>query len=474
MIATNEMTIADAASLLQSKKISPVELATQALDRIAQLNPKLNAFLTVTSDLAMQQARAAEAEIMAGRYRGPLHGVPVAVKDLFYTRGIRTTAGSKILADFVPDYDATAVEKLREAGAVLLGKTALHEFAFGMMNNNPHYGFTRNPWAPDRTPGGSSGGSAVAVATGMSFAALGTDTGGSIRIPASFCGVAGLKPTFGRVSCYGVYPLGYTMDHVGPLARTVQDVALTYRALAGYDPKDVFSVDRAFDDVNLSEPLSQQSRDRKGAVRIGILEDYFFDRLQPEVEQQVRAAARTLEVLGAYVTSVSLKGLDELTEAGRVSLAVEAYHLHKADLERRAADIGADVKALIEQGIPITATEYVSAQLIRYKMRRALDELFQQVDLIITPTTAVTAFPFDMTTVTVGGTQEGSRAAGTRLTRPLNASGHPALSVCCGFDNAGMPVGLQIAGKFWDEATVLQAGYAYEQATEWHKKRPAV
>ncbi|MBI2816645.1 MAG: Asp-tRNA(Asn)/Glu-tRNA(Gln) amidotransferase subunit GatA [Acidobacteria bacterium] len=458
------MTIADAASLLQSRKVSPVELTAQALEKIAELNPRLNAFITVTAEFAEQQARTAESEIMAGNYRGPLHGIPVAVKDLFYTRGIRTTAGSKILADFVPEFDATAVEKLRNAGAVLLGKTALHEFAYGMVNNNPHYGFTRNPWAPERTPGGSSGGSAVAVATGMAFSALGTDTGGSVRIPASFCGVAGLKPTFGRVSSYGVYPLGYTMDHVGPLARSVQDVAIVYRAIAGYDPQDDLSVDRPFDEVRLGGSI-------KG-LRIGVLEDYFFERLQPEVERSVREAARVLRTLGASVTSVSLAGLADLTEAGRISLLAEAYHLHKQHLEERPGDIGDDVRLLIEQGTQVTATDYIRAQLVRQKIRRALEELLQRVDLILTPTTAITAFPFEMTTVTVGGQQEGARIAGTRLTRPFNASGHPALSVCCGFDSDALPIGLQIVGKLWDEATVLQAGYAYEQATEWNKRRP--
>ncbi len=469
-----ELTIADAAALLQGRKVSPVELTTEALDRIAQLNPRLNAFLTVTEKLAKEQARAAETEIMAGNYRGPLHGIPIAVKDLFFTRGIRTTAGSKILANFVPDFDATCVEKLREAGAVLLGKTALHEFAYGMMNNNPHYGFTRNPWDPQRTPGGSSGGSAVAVATGMAFSALGTDTGGSIRIPSSFCGVAGLKPTFGRVSCHGVYPLGYTMDHAGPLARTVQDVVIVYRAIAGYDPKDDFSVDRDFDEIHLTSSLTNQSRDREGAVKVGVLEDYFFDRLQPEVERAVRESARVLEHLGAQVSSVSLPGMFELTEAGRISLAAEAYLLHKKDLEEHADDLGQDVRLLIEQGKDVTASDYVSAQLVRHKFRRRLEQLFQEVDVIVTPSTAITAFPFDMTKVAIGGHEEGARTAGTRLTRPFNASGHPALSVCCGFDDQGLPIGLQIVGKLWDEATVLQVGYAYEQATEWHKRRPPV
>ncbi|MBI4463918.1 MAG: Asp-tRNA(Asn)/Glu-tRNA(Gln) amidotransferase GatCAB subunit A, partial [Acidobacteria bacterium] len=303
-----EMSLADISTLIHAKQVSPVEVTAQALERITQLNPRLNAFLTITDDLAKEQARAAEAEILAGHYRGPLHGVPVAVKDLFYTRGVRTTAGSKILANFVPDFDATVVEKLHQAGAVLVGKTALHEFAYGVTNDNPHFGPTRNPWNPQRTSGGSSGGSGVAVASGMVFAALGSDTGGSIRIPASFCGVTGLKPTFGGVSLHGVFPLGYTLDHVGPLARTVEDAALVYRAIAGFDPQDSFAVDRPVGEISLTTSLAKQGRDepgspapseamgwREGAVKVGVPEDYFFDFLEPEIERAVRQALRVLE-----------------------------------------------------------------------------------------------------------------------------------------------------------------------------------
>ena len=461
-----EMTIAEAGPLLKSRAISPVELTQAALDRIAHVNPKVNAFITLTEELARAGALAAEAEIQRGEYKGPLHGIPIALKDLFYTRGIRTTAGSKIMADFVPEFDCAVAESLRNAGAVMVGKTALHEFAYGITNNNPHYGPTRNPWNTDCTSGGSSGGSGVAVATGMAMAAMGTDTGGSIRIPASFCGVAGLKPTFGRVSVYGVFPLGHTLDHVGPLARTAEDLALVYDAIAGYDLRDEFSVDQPVREVRFKRAICN--------LRIGVPEDYFFDRLQPEVERAVRAAADVLADVGANVQGVKIPGMAELTEASRVSLAAEAAVLHRKDLEELADNLGADVRALLEKGALVTPAEYIDAQLARLKFQRQLEKLFRRVDVIITPTTPLTSFPFTTSTVELGGEQEDARPAATRFTRCFNASGHPAVSVCCGFDDRGMPIGLQIVGRLWDEATVLQVAYAFERATEWHKRRPAL
>jgi len=462
--------LADVAALIRSKEVSPVEVTDAALARIEKLNPKLNAIWTVTADLARRQARAAETEIVKGEYRGPLHGVPVALKDLVYTRGIRTTAGSKILADFVPDYDATIVEKLREAGAVLVGKTALHEFAYGITNVNPHYGPTRNPWNPERVSGGSSGGSGVAVATGMCYGAIGTDTGGSIRIPASFCGVAGLKPTHGRVSLYGVYPLGYTLDHVGPMARHVVDVGLLYQIIAGFDPKDEFSEDRESGEIGLRKSL-------KGLL-VGIPTEYFFDSLQPEVETLVRQAAGVMEEHGAELVPVTIPGIADVTEANLTLLAAEAYAGHKDHLENRAEDMGADVRHRIERGRKVSGEDYVKAHLVRMRVRRELQEVFGEVNVILTPATPLTAFPI------AGVSSEAPmqaddktiklRAASTQFLRGFNATGHPALAICCGFDSEGLPVGIQIVGGLWDEATVLHIGYAYEQATDWHTRRPPV
>jgi aspartyl-tRNA(Asn)/glutamyl-tRNA(Gln) amidotransferase subunit A len=458
------MSLADVAALIRAKQVSPVEVTEQTLERIERLNPRLNAFWTVTAELAREQARAAETAIVKGEYRGPLHGVPVGFKDLIYTRGIRTTAGSKILANFVPDFDATVVEKLRQAGAVLVGKTALHEFAYGITNDNPHFGPTRNAWDPARTSGGSSGGSGVAVAAGMCFAALGTDTGGSIRIPASFNGVVGLKPTFGRVSCHGVFPLGYSLDHVGPLARTVVDAGILYQFIAGFDANDPVSVDHPLGEIALRKSLQ--------GVRVGVPENYFFDAVHPEVEQLVRAALPVLEECGAELIRVRLEGMTDLTEASRLTLSAEAYVAHQKDLENHPNELGQDVKALLEKGREVSAADYVRAQLTRHRVRRELERLFEKMDAIVTPTTPLPAFPIGQTKVELGGKEADARVASTSLLRGFNASGHPALSVCCGFTREGLPAGMQIVGRLWNEAAVLHVGYAYEQATTWHQRRP--
>jgi aspartyl-tRNA(Asn)/glutamyl-tRNA(Gln) amidotransferase subunit A len=458
------MSLADVAALIRAKQVSPVEVTEQTLERIERLNPRLNAFWTVTAELAREQARAAETAIVKGEYRGPLHGVPVGLKDLIYTRGIRTTAGSKILANFVPDFDATVVEKLRQAGAVLVGKTALHEFAYGITNDNPHFGPTRNAWDPARTSGGSSGGSGVAVAAGMCFAALGTDTGGSIRIPASFNGVVGLKPTFGRVSCHGVFPLGYSLDHVGPLARTVVDAGILYQFIAGFDANDPVSVDHPLGEIALRKSLQ--------GVRVGVPENYFFDAVHPEVEQLVRAALPVLEECGAELIRVRLEGMTDLTEASRLTLSAEAYVAHQKDLENHPNELGQDVKALLEKGREVSAADYVRAQLTRHRVRRELERLFEKMDAIVTPTTPLPAFPIGQTKVELGGKEADARVASTSLLRGFNASGHPALSVCCGFTREGLPAGMQIVGRLWNEAAVLHVGYAYEQATTWHQRRP--
>jgi aspartyl-tRNA(Asn)/glutamyl-tRNA(Gln) amidotransferase subunit A len=462
----SEMSLADLSTLIRDGQISPVEVTVKALERIECFNPRLNAIWTVTADLAMKQARAAETEILKGHYRGPLHGVPIALKDLVYTRGIRTTAGSKILAAFLPDFDATVIEKLYQAGAVLLGKAALHEFAYGITNDNPHFGPTRNPWNPSRTSGGSSGGSAVAVATGMCFAALGTDTGGSIRVPASFNGVVGLKPTFGRVSLYGVYPLGYTLDHLGPLTRTVADAGVVYQMIAGFDPRDPQSADQPLGEIVIRRSLQ--------GVRVGVPENYFFDAVDPEVKHLVRTALGVLEQCGAQVTAVRVPDMAELTDASRITLLAEAYAVHQNDLEKHPGDLGEDVRLLLEQGKEVGAADYVRAQLTRARLRRDLENVFDQASVIVTPCTPLAAFRIGETKVVLGGEEQDARQASTRPLRAFNASGHPALSVCCGFTGEGLPVGLQIVGRLWDEAAVLHAGYAYEQATEWHHRHPAL
>ena len=436
-------TITALAPLLKAGRVSPVEITQAALDRIAAENPRLNAFLTVTGASALEQARQAEAEIRKGKYRGPLHGVPISVKDLFYTRGVRTTAGSKILSDFIPRSDAVAVRMLRTAGAVLLGKTALHEWAYGVTNNNPHFGPTRNPHNPACVPGGSSGGSAVAVSTGMGYASLGTDTGGSIRIPASLCGVTGLKPTFGLVSTRGVIPLGATLDHVGPLTRSVEDAALLLEALTGKRVKEF--------------------REGVRGLRIGVPEKFFFERIHADVEKAVRNALAQLQACGARLVNVHVNGAHEANEAGRTILLVEALKPHRRYRAKRT-EYGLDVRGNLERGEKVQRAELREAQRVRARFSRELNHIFARVDVLITPTTPVTAPRIGATTIEIAGHPEDLRPCMTRLVRCFNLAGLPAMSVPCGRDPAGLPIGMQIAAKKKDEATVLRAGLAWERA----------
>jgi len=454
------------APLLAARKLSPVELTESVLARIEKKNPVLNAYLAVLGEAALEQARQAERDIQAGRYRGPLHGIPVSVKDLFHVRGTPTTAGSKIFANFLPDHDATVVERLRAGGAVLLGKTNLHELAYGITNDNPHYGATRNPWRPTHIPGGSSGGSAAAVAAGLCAASLGSDTGGSIRIPAAYCGVVGLKPTFGRVSRWGVMPLAWSLDHVGPLAGTVWDAAAVLQAIAGPDPRDENCSPRPPADY-----LRSISEGVAGLV-VGLPENYFLDRLSREVEKAVRAAATRFAELGARVEPVRLPGIEPATDLSRLILLAEATALHQKNLRARRQELGPDVRALLEQGEFILATDYLNAQRARRRFLEELEGVFRRVNLLLTPTTPITAAPIGQAAVDVNGQSEDVRLASTRLVRAFNLAGVPALSLPCGFDSEGLPIGLQIVGKPFDEATVLRAACAYQEATDWSDHHP--
>lgn len=462
------MTIAEAAPQLRDGRLSPVELAQETFRHIGRGQPVLNAYITILEDVALAQARQAESEIRSGHYRSPLHGIPYAAKDLFYTKGIPTTAGSKILRDFVPAYDATVIERLREAGAVLVAKAGLHEFAYGITNNNPHFGAVRNPWDPSRIPGGSSGGSTAALAAGMCQFSLGSDTGGSVRIPASYCGVTGLKPTFGRISRYGVYPLGHTLDHVGHFASSAAEAAMILEALAGPDPRDDSSAPRPAERVELPLNASLQG------VRVGVPVNYYFDGVEPGVEKATRAAIRALAELGAEIREVRVEGAADCTIVSRLILLPEATTVHREHLRTRRADIGADVLAMLDQGQFVTAADYLDAQRVRREFIVGLNRLFEQVDVIVTPATPNTAPKIGATTVEIGGRQEDARLAATRFARALNVAGVPALAVPCGFDAQGLPIGLQIFGRAFDEAAVLRAGHAYQQATDWHTRRPDV
>lgn len=469
MQATNvsALTIAEAAALIGSRQLSPVELTETYLRRIEQLNPTINAYITVTADRALADARRAADEIAAGRTRGPLHGIPIALKDLYNTAGIRTTAGAKIHADFIPAEDSTVARRLGEAGSVLLGKLNTHEYAYGVTTDNPHFGPTRNPWNTDAIPGGSSGGSGAAIAAGMAAGTMGTDTGGSIRIPASLCGCVGLKPTYGRVSKAGVAPLSWMFDHAGPLTHTVEDAALMLQPIAGYDPADFSTVPAPVDDY------TTHLRDGVRGLRAGVPRGWFFDRLDDEVRAAIERALDTLRGLGVEVRDVDIPGIDTCIGALFGLVLVEAQEIHADSLATRPGDFGPDVAAIL--GSPAPGTAMVTQALrARYALTETMRRVLTDVDLLITPTTPIPATRIGQETVAYGGAEEPVIFAMIRCTAPFNATHLPALSLPCGFTATGLPIGLQIAGRPFDEATVLRAGHAYEQATDWHLRRPNV
>lgn len=443
------MTLLEAAAALRRREISSVELTAAALQRIERLNPCTNAIQTVMVDSARERAKQADEELARGEGRGPLHGIPIAVKDLFRTKGVRTTAGSNLFADYVPDYDASAVEWLRAGGAVLLGKTGMHELAYGITSSNPHFGAVRNPWDRDRIPGGSSGGSGAAVAAGMVPMAMGSDTGGSIRIPASFCGVVGLKPTYGRVSRYGAMPLSFSLDHMGPLTRSVRDAGAVLNVIAGYDPRDHTSSRRPVE--NYVPDISPSIR----GVRIGLPENFYFDRLDPDVDAAVRAAFRTAESHGALIVPLPVPDIAAINTVARIVLLAEAAAVMEPHLEQRDR-FGPDVLGLLDQGTLLPATDYINAQRLRRTMQREFAGLWSRVDCLVTPCTPTTAPLIGETTVTAGGESEDVRLAATRLVRAINALGLPAVSIPCGADRRGLPIGLQIVGRPFAEALILR------------------
>ena len=451
------MKAGEAGELLRSRKVSSVELTMAALARIGRHNAELRAFLTVTDERAMEQARRADSELAAGRDRGPLHGLPVAVKDLFLTRGILTTAGSKIYEKYVPDHDAAVVEKLEAAGAVMLGKLNMHELAYGITSANPHFGAVRNPWNRQCSPGGSSGGSGAAVAARMAFVAMGSDTGGSIRIPASFCGVTGLKPTYGRVSRFGALPLSWSLDHMGPLAGSVRDAALGFNAIVGRDARDPTSSRRPGVDFTPDEGCSIRG------VRVGFAEGFYFDHLDTEVESSVRGAIARAGALGASVKAVWLPDIEAVNAVARVILLAEAAAVLTPHLERREL-FGKDVLALLDQGRLVPAVDYVNAQRLRRALRREFDGVWREVDCLLVPATPAPAPRIGETTVRLGGRDEDVRLAATRLVRAVNALGLPALSLPCGLTGGGLPVGLQIIGPAYAEALILRVGAALEDS----------
>ncbi len=457
----DELTISNLAPLIRSKKISPVELTTFLLERIYRLQPEINAFITIASEIAISQARQAEREIVQGCYRGALHGIPISIKDLFHTKDIRTTAGSLILKRYVPKKNAVAVDRLLAAGCILLGKTNLHEFAYGATNINPHYGSVHNPWNVRHISGGSSGGSAASVVTAQAIASLGTDTGGSIRIPSAACGCVGFKPTHGLISLEGVIPLAGSLDHAGPLSRCVMDSALLFQAIADPDSRR----------PHFGKTILSMIRKSIRGLRIGVPKQYFFRRIQPDVHKAIQTALAVFEQLGAVLCEVNLKGLEETTFIAADITAGEALAYHAKWLTKNPEKYGKDLRVRLERAKDMTALTYVQAQQKREAYTERMERALDSVHVLLTPTLPTTA-PSIHACQAPGKRQGDIRTALLSLTRPANLSGLPALSMPCGFSREKLPIGMQIIGRRQDDATTLRVAYAYENATSWHKCFP--
>jgi aspartyl-tRNA(Asn)/glutamyl-tRNA(Gln) amidotransferase subunit A len=447
----------EASELVRTKKVSPKELTSACLARIERLNPILNAFITVTAEQALEDAGRAEAEIMEGRGRGPLHGIPVGLKDLFDTAGVRTTGGSALFADRVPTEDAEVVRRLKAAGAVIVGKQNLHEFGLGATSAASHFGAVHNPWNRDYVAGGSSGGSAAAVAGLLCYGSLGTDTGGSVRIPASFCNIVGLKPTYGRVSTRGAIPLSWSLDHVGPMTRTVLDAAMLLEAIAGYDAREATSIDRPV------PAYAAAVKSGASSLRVGVPREYFFTTLQPDVETAVGEALAVLSKLTARVQEVVVPVSPDVNTT--VMLA-EGFAFHAARVRDGAQLFQPAVLGRLRVGESVDSTAYIERRRELDQMRRAAPGLFATVDVLVTPTVPQLPVPIAETRDDDAGT-----AVFARNTRPFNAYGLPAVSVPCGFAKNGLPIGLQIVGPPWGEASILRLAHAYEEATDWQTRR---
>jgi len=450
--------IVETSELLRKRELSPVELTKQCLERIEKLNSTLNAFITVTSQSALEQARTAEKEMLQGHWRGPLHGIPLALKDLIDTAGVRTTAASALFKDRIPAEDAEVVRGLKNAGAVLLGKNNLHEFAYGGSSMISYYGEVHNPWDPACIAGGSSGGSAASVAAGLVYGAIGTDTAGSVREPAALCGIVGLKPTYGRVSARGVIPLSLSLDHVGPITRTVSDAAVMLQAIAGYDAGDTNSADVAVPDYVAA------IGDASKPAKIGVPRKFFYEDLDPEVASAVEQALGIIKTLGGDLSEIEL---DVPTD--RTLQTAEAYAYHAEFVSRSPEKYLPETLRRIRKGEDITSEEVEQRRRELQKIRGEIKHVFEEVDFLVTPTTPVPA-PAIAELKQNPDLLRPREMLLLRNTRPVNVWGLPAISVPCGFTSAGLPIGLQIIGPHWREDRLLQLAYAYEQATNWHKR----
>jgi len=462
-----ELSLAEAARLVKSKQVSPVDLVEACLERINEVNERITAYITVYEKEARQIAKAMEDMLAAGHRLGALHGIPLALKDNIGLRGLRTTAGSKVLADWIPEKDATVAVRLKGAGAIFIGKTNLHEFAWGGTSDNPHYGAVRNPWNTDRFPAGSSGGSGAALAARTCHGALGSDTGGSVRLPAAINGIVGLRPTIGRVSNYGVIPLAWSMDTVGSMARTVEDCALIFNVIAGHDPNDAGSALEPIVDYT-----SDIALDVKG-MRIGIVPGYFFHHLQPPVHDAVKAALKTFEELGASVVEVEIENIHGNISAQLTIESTEPSTYHQRWLREQPQNYGEDVRTLLEMGEMLLATHYLNAQRYRSVLRQEFMQAFKSVDCFICPTLPFTATRVgEMSVVIEGGVEEDMLSAIMQFTGVPSLTGLPSLNVPCGFDPDSLPVGMQIIGRPFDEATLFRIGAAFQRVTDFHKRAP--
>jgi len=452
--------------MIQKKEVTPLEIVEAFLSRIESLEPKLNSFITLLYDQAIESATQAEKEIQAGRYVGPLHGIPFGLKDLFYVKGIRNTSGSKIYDNFIPDYDSTIALRLKKAGGILLGKLNMHPLAYGPTGENEEYGHMHNPWNLDLIAGGSSGGNGSAVASGECPFAMGSDTGGSVRIPAALCGIVGFKPTYGRLSRYGMTVLAWSQDHPGPMTRTVEDCALVMNAIAGYDPNDPTS-------INL--PVQDYTRALTGEIkgfRLGVIKEFFDLPIESQVKISFWRAMDKLTELGAIISEISWPIYHYGTAIASLIQMAEATSYHRELIRKKGPLIYPPVRLRLEAGVFISATDYIQAQRARSLFYIQSLNLFKNLDLIVTPTVPVTAFSIGTSSLVLDGQKVNVISLLTQYTRPFNLNGFPAITVPCGFSEDQLPIGLQFVGRPFDEESVLRSAHAYEQATLWHLRRP--
>ena len=469
MTDLTRLDVHELADLIAGKEVSPVEIAMAFLDRIDAVNPSLNAFVTLDRERTLKEAQLVGDEIAAGGPRGPLHGIPIGHKDLYATAGVRTTGGSKLLEHNVPDEDATVVAALKAAGMITLGKTNTHEFACGPTNENSFFGPVRNPWDTSRISGGSSGGSGAGVAAGLTPIASGSDTGGSIRIPAACCGLTGLKPTYGRISRHGILPLCWTMDHPGRLARSARDAALFLQETAGFDPKDAASSRTPVPDSYLRKMTGNIRR-----LKIGVVRNYFFEGSQEAVTVLVEDALQVLGSLGAEVIDIQIPYMEMSASAALAIYIAEATAYHDDWLSDRAHEYTEPVRTFLELGDQLLAKDYLHAQRYRTLLGQEMVKAFEKVDIVATPGITITATPIGEPNVTIRGREEAVFGAILRNTEPFDLTGLPAIVIPCGFDANGLPASLQLVGPAFAEGRILNAAQAYQIATDWHRRRPNI